>query len=135
MRKRTDMKYRTKRGTSLIESITVAIVLVPIALVILDLIVLVIANNMNDTAAKNAARAGANQGTGSDAVAAAKNSLSKLGNSSIVQSIEIQNLVYQKNDSVLCQTKMVVRLPVPFPGMSNLTFTAQDVEPILVKEP
>ena len=36
-------------------------------------------------------------------------------------------------DAVTCQTKMIVHLPVPFPGISDVTFMAKDVEPIVVK--
>jgi len=47
-----------KNGHSIVEAVTAALILIPITLLILDLLVLVIANSMNDTAAKNAARAG-----------------------------------------------------------------------------
>jgi hypothetical protein len=119
----------------LIEAVTAAIVLVPIGLCLLDLIVLVIADSMNDTAAKNAARAAANMPDFNSALAAAKQSLTATQNSSIVTSLSIATLDYpDANDSVTCQTIMQVRLPVPFPGISSITFKAKDSEPILVKE-
>ena len=52
---------RSKRGVSLIEAALGALILIPIALATVDLIAIVIANSMNDTAVKNCARAGANQ--------------------------------------------------------------------------
>ncbi len=66
------MRVRKSRGGSLIETVSAAILLVPIALAILDVIVLVVANSMNDTAVKNAARAAANQEDWQHAFDAAK---------------------------------------------------------------
>jgi hypothetical protein len=123
---------RNHRGDAIIEAVTIAIVLIPVALCLLDLIVVVIANNMNDTAAKNAARAAANQGDKPSAQAAAEKALESFHQSSIIESIEIEHFKYpQKKDKVTVQTKMKVRLPIPFPGYNDLTFMAKDVEPIV----
>jgi Flp pilus assembly protein TadG len=127
-------KPRSMRGTSMIEAVTAAFVLVPIALCLVDLGMVVVANSMNDTAAKNAARAAANQTDGGSATLAAKGSLQAI-NSPIVKSIDVETLDYVLNDSVTVQTKMIVHLPVPFPGLSDITFMAQDVEPIVAFTP
>lgn len=125
---------KNRRGTSAIEAVAAAIVLVPVALCLLDLIVIVIANSMNDTAAKNAARAAANQPDGPSAFNAARNAIQTFRSSQIVKSITIDIFDYPASkDAVTCQTRMVVHLPVPFPGFSEIQFVAKDVEPIVVK--
>jgi len=130
------MKIRSKRGGSgLIETIMAAVVLVPIALLLVDLTVIIIGNSINDTAAKNAARAGANQTDGGLAFAAAQLSLKTFKPSPIVSSLSISTFDYSvPNGNVTCKTQVVVKLPVPFPGCSSLTFDTQDVEPILAQQ-
>jgi Tfp pilus assembly protein PilV len=129
-------KQRKARGSTLIESVVAALILVPIALCLFDLTIVVVANSMNDSAAKNAARAAANQPDGNSAFTAATNSLNSFSASSlIVKSISIQMFDYPADqNAVTCQTKMVVHLPVPFPGLSDITFMAQDVEPIVASK-
>jgi len=115
------------------EAVMAAIILVPIALALLDLTVMVIANSMNDTAAKNAARAAANQSTGAAAYDAANLTLNTFHASTLVKSIAINDFNYpaQGVGSVSLTTVMEVKLPVPFPGFAGYTFTAKDVEPIV----
>lgn len=123
-----------RRGQSFIEAITAAMVLIPIALVLLDLIVIAVANSMNDTASKNAARAAANQPDFSSAMNAATKSISSFHPSGIITNLTF-NMDYTPGDQVAVETKMNVRLPMPFPGYSNLVFVARDVEPVVVKAP
>lgn len=122
---------RAKRGASLIESALAALILIPIALAVVDLMVIVAANSMNDTACKNAARAGANQPDGPLAQQAADKSLATFQTSGIVKSIVIDDYVYVPKETFAVSTTMVVNPPVPFPGMSNLTFKAKAVEPVV----
>ncbi len=117
------------RGQGFIEVVSVALVLIPLALALLDLIVVVIANSMNDTAAKNCARAAANQGDQNSANQAAAKALATFNSSAIVHSINQQ--CTWTTDTATVKTTMVVNLPVPFPGFGQLTFVAQDVEPVV----
>lgn len=110
----------------------VAMILIPIALCLLDLIMLVVANSINDQAAKNAARAAANQPGGEEAFTAAQNAMKTVHTSNVIKSIKLIDIDYNKN-SVSCTTEILVQLPVPFPGWSEVTFQARDVEPVLVK--
>ncbi len=123
---------RARKGSNLAESAVAAIILIPIALAILDLIVLVSANSMNDTAAKNAARAAANQADQPTAGEAAANALSTFHKSSIITNIDV--VLQWTPDQVTCVTTMKVHLPVPFPGFSDLVFTAKDVEPVIAQK-
>lgn len=127
------MKNRAKRGSGLIEAILAATILVPIALFLLDLTVMIIANSMNDTAAKNAARAAANQPNGTAAHDAAEKALASFQASTIVKSLALSEFDYPPKGvgSVSVVTVMEVKLPVPVPGFAGYTFKAGDVEPIV----
>ena len=123
---------RSRRGASLVESALAALILVPIALAVLDLMVIVAANSMNDTACKNAARAGANQPNGPAAQQAADKSLATFQTSGIVKSIVIEDYNYTGDKGTFSiKTSMVVNPPVPFPGLGSLTFKAQATEPVV----
>jgi len=126
------MKTKSRRGSGLVECVVGAMVLVPIALCLVDLTAIIMANSVNDTCVKNMARAAANQ-EAADAFPAAQNSLSSFKPSSIITSIKIDVFDYQAGQSVKVSTRMIVHLPVPFPGYSDLTYVAEDVEPIVVK--
>jgi len=126
---------RTSRGQGITEAVTAALVIIPIALFLFDLLVLVIGNSMNDTACKNAARAAANQPDITTATAAAQKSL-RTAHSPLVNGIVIlQQLDYLPNVSVSCKTRVSIHLPIPFPGYSDLNFDTQDVEPIVGATP
>lgn len=125
------MKKRRKRGTGFIEAVCAAMILIPLALCLLDLITLAIANSIHDTALKNATRAAANQPDGTSAQQAADKSLESVRQSGIIKSITIDTVDYAPGQDVAIQTTMKVKLPVPFPGLSNLTFKAAAVEPIV----
>lgn len=128
------MRKREGRGQSIIEAVTAAIVIVPIALCLFDLLVVIIGKSMNDTACKNAARAAANQPDGNSATQAALVSLTAV-HSPLLNNIKLQNLEYNANVSVTCMTRASVHLPVPFPGYSDLIVDTQDVEPIVGATP
>ena len=106
----------------------------PVALFILDLSVVIIANSINDSAVKNATRAAANQPSGQKAVQAATQSLASIRSTTIIKSIALEEVTYVPDQKVTCRTKMIVRLPVPLPGQSNLTFVARAVEPVVGTE-
>jgi hypothetical protein len=128
------MQKRTRRGQSIIEAVTAAIVIVPVALCLFDFLVVIIANSMNDAACKNAARAAANQPDGGSATSAALVSLTSV-HSPLLNKISLKNLVYNANVSVTVFTEASVHLPVPFPGYSDLVFEASDTEPIVGAAP
>ena len=132
------MRRRSTRGQGLTEAVAAAVVIIPLALCLLDFMVLIIANSMNDTIVKNAARAGASQDSEIDALAAAKKSIASFHSSNLVQSnqLVLSGFNYDPNKgSISAQTTMTVNLPMPFPGYSTMTFTAVDVEPIVNFQP
>jgi choline-glycine betaine transporter len=80
---------RKARGQALIEAVCTAMILIPIALCLLDFMVLVIANAQNDSCAKTAARAAANQADQPTALAAAKKAVSALHTSAIITGVSM----------------------------------------------
>lgn len=126
-------RTRDRKGSGFIETVVGAIFLIPICFCLLDLMVLVIANSINDSAVKNAARAAASQSSGVDAASAAAQSLAAIKPSMLVKSIVLEDFTYDDagHTTTSVRTRMVVKLPIPFPGLDELTFKAQDVEPIV----
>lgn len=125
---------RNRRGQSFIEAVCAAFIIIPLALCLLDLIVLVVANSMNDTAAKNCARAAANQPDGGKAFDAANKAVNSFHSSALVQSLVLQKMDYpdpDNADAVSCTTRMKVHMPMPWPGLEIITFDAKAVEPIV----
>jgi Flp pilus assembly protein TadG len=128
------IRARKKSGQGLAEAVAVAIVLIPLAFCLFDFIVLIIANSMNDTLVKNCARAAANQDTEPKALDAAKKSIASFHPSTLINSDSMVLSGFDYNPTkgyVTAQTTMKVHLPMPFPGYSDLTFEAQDAEPIV----
>ncbi len=63
---------------------------------------------------------------------AADKSLATFQTSGIVKSIVIEDYNYTGDKGTFSiKTSMVVNPPVPFPGLSNLTFKAQATEPVV----
>ncbi len=119
----------------MIEAALGALILIPIALLIVDLITIVIANSMNDTAVKNCARAGANQPNGNAAYQAGEKVLATFQQSGIVKSLVLDDLTYQNNGVCTATTIMVVKMPVPLPGFSEMTFNGRATEPVVGTAP
>jgi Tfp pilus assembly protein PilV len=124
---------RGQRGSQLAEALVAGIIILMITLALIDLIVMVLANNANDAAARNAARVAANQPDYPRALQAAQNSLNgraKVG--SFITALILQKVDYSEHNIVSCTTKMDLKLPVPVPGIgSNFVFMAKDTEPIV----
>ena len=127
---------RKPRGQALIEAVCTAMILVPLALCLLDILVLIVANSMNDSCAKSAARSAANQADQSTALKAAKIAVSSLHPSAIITNVSMPGFLYDDvSGKVTVMTQISVHLPMPFPGFSNLTFQAKDVEAIMNFKP
>lgn len=125
---------RRRRGSQMVEALAVGTIIIVIAMALIDLIVMVLANGVNDAAAKNAARAAASQSTMPKAVAAARNAVGehKKSNAGFITDLILQSVDYVPGSTVSCKTKMNVALPIPVPGIGgNYTFMAQSTEPIV----
>lgn len=125
---------RIKQGSLLIQAVAVGTIIIVIAMALIDLIVMVLANGVNDAAAKNAARAAASQPTLDQAVAAAKNAVQENKPSGFITSLTVQSVDYDPKNIVSCKTKIEITLPIPVPIVGgNYVFMAQATEPIVAK--
>jgi hypothetical protein len=124
---------RGQQGSQIAEALVIGIFILMITLALIDLIVMVMANNVNDAAAKNAARAAANQADYPKALQAAQNSVGSRRNAaSFISSLTLQKLDYADHEIVSCTTKMELKLPIPVPGVGGtFSFLAKDTEPIV----
>jgi|GEM_PF-433208 len=124
---------RNKRGRGLVEAVTAAFILIPIAFFLLDVTVLILASTMNDTAVKNAARAAASQSDFASGWQAANKSLDNFKSSSIVKLLKLTKVDSDPKwqISVTCETTMIVNVPIPVPGYGDIVFTGRATEPIV----
>ncbi|HEY9789159.1 MAG TPA: hypothetical protein V6D22_02090 [Candidatus Obscuribacterales bacterium] len=125
---------RNRKGQALIETAVAAIFIVPIALGLLDVTTMVLCNQINDSVAKNAARAAANQPNQTSAQQAAQNVFNHISHSSIITSVGFNagGFKYSSSkDGVMVQSRMDVNLPVSIAGFQHQVFIAQSVQPIV----
>ena len=132
MQGKFERKRRTGRAQSLVEVLVGSIALIPIALIGIDLCVVVFANTANDSLAKTAARAAANQGSRQEANAAAVKCVDQFGKSSLILDVQLsQDFNYEKDKEVVVKTRMTVKLPAAPQGFDVLKFDAHAVAPVL----
>ena|ERR1700722_1327767 len=120
---------RTTSGSSFIEALLGGFFLIIIALALLDLIVLVSGTSMNDSAAKVAARAAADQQDENGARAAALNALQEF-KPTMLTTISLKNITWN-TDRVTVLTTVQLRFPVPFPGHSEQAIDSTATEPVI----
>ncbi len=123
---------RRKRGQSLIEVITGALVfIIPVSIAGLNLITLVLINQANDHLAKSCARAAANQQSLALAQQAAQKCIAAFPKSSLIVDVHLSGPVKFDQDKVAVTTEMNVKIPTIFPGMDKFNFKALGVEPVV----
>jgi Flp pilus assembly protein TadG len=120
---------RTQRGQGFIEAVLGGMILIPIAFCMLDVGALVVANQVNDAAAKQAARSAANEQTQALANHAASVAMEAF-EPTMLASFEMTNFNYS-SDSVVVQTTADVKVPFPFPFFSEQNLVAQATEPVI----
>jgi len=129
------MKARnTKRGTKgncFIECVLGGALLIPIALCMLDLGTLVLGAELNDTLARQAARAAANeqsQALAQDAVDKAAEPFE--ASPSNLTAFSVDDVNYS-TDSVSVKTSVKITVPFQFPFLSGETLVAQATMPVI----
>jgi Flp pilus assembly protein TadG len=127
------MKARnTKRGTKgncFIECVLGGALLIPIALCMLDLGTLVLGAELNDTLARQAARAAANEQTQALAQDAADKAAEPFTTSQLT-TFSVDNVAYT-TDSVSVKTSVQITVPFQFPFLSGETLVAQATMPVI----
>jgi hypothetical protein len=128
----SDSRNRRPKAQALMEVLIGMFILIPIALFILDMVVLVVTNSANDSLAKNCARAAANEQTSTKANDAAQNVVASFHRSNIITNAILVGCNYRDRDSVIVETAISVKLPVTVLGINcSPTFHASAVEPIV----
>jgi Flp pilus assembly protein TadG len=125
---------RSRKGQALIETAVASIFIVPVVLGLLDVSVMVMANQINDSVAKNAARAAANQPDQMSAQKAAQNVFDHVAHSPIITNVSLNPGGFNysgSKDGVSVQSRMDVNLPVAIAGWQHQVFIAQSVQPIV----
>jgi Flp pilus assembly protein TadG len=127
------MKARnTKRGTKgncFIECVLGGALLIPIALCMLDLGTLVLGAELNDTLARQAARAAANEQSQTLAQDAADKAAEPFTPSQLT-TFSVDNVAYT-TDSVSVKTSVQITVPFQFPFLSGETLVAQATMPVV----
>ena len=129
------MKARnTKRGTKgncFIECVLGGALLIPMALCMLDLGTLVLGAELNDTMARQAARAAANEQSQALAQDAADKAAEPFEASpSQLTTFSVDNVAYT-TDSVSVKTSVQITVPFQFPFLSGETLVAQATMPVI----
>jgi Tfp pilus assembly protein PilV len=123
-------RNRKRNGDALVEVLLGAMILVPIALGIIDISFLAIANTANDNLARNAARAAANQQQPATADDAATKVVDAFPISSIIPNVTlVEPIAFAASQNVTVKTIISVKMPVSFPGFDpDVKFVAQHTE-------
>ncbi|MBX9940142.1 MAG: hypothetical protein K2Y32_12860 [Candidatus Obscuribacterales bacterium] len=125
-------RRRRARAQTLIEAITGFAVIIPLALMAIDLTVLVTTSQSNEQWAELAARVAASQSNEQNARLSAEGCLAKAKTSNIVQSVALEGVEYDLGKGqVTIKTKMLVNMPVPFPFLSQVECHASAIQPIV----
>ncbi|MBN8660651.1 MAG: hypothetical protein J0M35_09830 [Candidatus Obscuribacter phosphatis] len=125
-------RRRRERAQTLIEAIAGFAVIIPLALMAIDLTVLVTTSQSNEQWAELAARIAASQSNEQNARLSAESCLAKAKTSNIVQSVALEGVDYDLGKGqVTIKTKMLVNMPVPFPFLSQVECHASAIQPIV----
>jgi hypothetical protein len=123
---------RKAKGEALVSVAIGASILITISFLVLDLIFAVLVNSCNDTLARNAARAAANQQDQASANMAAYGVVQDFRTSNMIPAVQVVKFDYQIKDNVTVETSMNVKVPCGVPGLPNyITFNAQHTEAIV----
>lgn len=133
LRKQTNLKAGHKtRGEALISVAIGASILMTISFFVLDLVFAVLANSCNDTLARNAARAAANQQDGGSANMAAMGVVQDFRTSNMIPAVQLAQFDYLNKESVTVITRMNVKVPCGVPGLPEyISFNAKHTEAIV----
>jgi Flp pilus assembly protein TadG len=123
---------RRRAGTSMIEMMAGALILIPIVLLAVDGAYVMICSKANQELADHASRIAANKALPAMATTAATNTVAAYRKTENIDSVKIERMDFDtKRKIVTVVTIMDVRVPVPFPGMAPTRLTAQSIHPIV----
>lgn len=125
-------RRRRKHGASLVETMVGFIILIPIGLAAVDLVTLISCSQNNEQWAELAARAAAGMHSEQGAIKAAEDAISDCEITPVVLALQIDELKFDvRAQQVSVSTAMEVKMPIPFPWLSQVTCHANSVQPIV----
>lgn len=125
---------RNRNGQCAIELVIGLVCFVPITMFLIDVFSAVAMSSINDTLAKTAARAAANQQTQFLASGAAQHALNRfpVQEHGLIREVQLVSVDYQANNKVTVRVAIQTALPAPLPFLNGTPrFVAQAVEPIV----
>ncbi|MBZ0184779.1 MAG: hypothetical protein K8F91_00905 [Candidatus Obscuribacterales bacterium] len=123
---------RSQKGQSLVETLAGFLVLIPLALVAVNLVVMLSCSRSNSEWAEQAARAAARRLDMQTASTAAEDAVALCQLNNMITNIVVTSVEYDLGiGQVTVITEMDVKLPVPFPGWSSVQFHNSAVQPIV----
>lgn len=123
---------RKQRGTSMIEMMAGALILIPIVLLAVDGAYVVICSKQNQELADAACRIAANKQDEASARDSALSTVARYHKTDNMDSVKVQVLEwFQTRRLVRVVTSMDVRMPVPIPGTGAPHLTAESIHAIV----
>jgi Flp pilus assembly protein TadG len=122
-------RRRPRRGSCFIECLLGGALLIPIGLGMVDLGTLLLAAQLNDAAARQAARSAANEQTEVLADKAATTAMDNFAPSQMT-SFDLNKVTYAAGQ-VSVETSVDVRLPIQLPFLTEKTLVTESTMPII----
>ena len=123
---------RSKSGSSMVETLSGFVVLIPIALAAVDVVAFVSAVDSNEHLAEAAARGAAKASSQDTAQTVAEDVVKHCTPPWMVQSVMVDDVEYDVGKGMVSvATLMQMKLPVPLPGYSEISCRASSIEPIV----
>lgn len=126
---------RSKNAQSIFELCAITPILIIVCLLFLDLVAIIISASTNHAIANSAARAASLHGNRRAAEAAARNVVLTAGKSTFIRSMRITRFAYAASPAnlVRIESNVVIGLPCPLAGWSEVSMTEAIVTPILAR--
>lgn len=123
---------RTRRASSLVETLTGFIILIPIGLAAVDVVAFMSAVDSNEHLAEAAARGAAKATTQDSAQTVAEDVVKHCTPVWMVQAVMVDDVQYDPAKGLVSvATLMQLKLPVPLPGYEEIKCRASSIEPIV----
>ena len=126
------MMKRRGKAQSFIEVVTGCLVMVPIALLVVDVVFVLNLSQQNADLALASARMAANQPNDFAANMTVREALYRFNKPANCRDVSLNQFRYDEVRKVVTvTTAMEISLPVPLPGCTSTTLTASSVQPIV----
>lgn len=121
-----------QRGTSMLEMMAGALVLIPLLFLAVDSAYVMICSKSNQELVEHAGRIAANKMKREEALTAASNIVAAFHKTDNIDSVTMERFEFdRKRKIVIVVTGMDVRMPVPLPGLMSTHLTATSVHPVV----